>query len=538
MENKTGATDVAFEKMAQTMDFQMNRMREAGRNIQRSFGESLERLLTPVIGLFSKLTMGIERFIRSLPPGARDVIFGIVGALGALVGLAGGIMLLQGAMNLLGFSVFGLVKTFASLLLVGLPVMVLIGGASVAIFALYKAFQRNTGGISDAWFTSMEKIKLAWQGVVSLIRGEEFSKELTKELDRAENRGVLGFLNTVQRMMERFRVFWERLKEGFLAGVDALAESPAFQELVERFRGVFELFTGEGAQNSQEMLDRWGEAGESAGRKLATLGETAVRVLNWIMDTGAAVADALKDVSAKDIQQGIEGLVDTFKGLAEALSIVGSVLRTIANAITIVFKAIFALSDAYTTFIGTVTSHIFGPTEVAGRGVTAREMTLSEKLSRDFKRFGGGGEDDPFQGVREDLGDIARTWGSETRMGFEARDRDRKEDDNQERIVLLKEERTSLAVGRIREISTMINDAMANNRKMLQIIEGGGSTDEERMFAQKRHERLVAAIELMEKRRQDLKVFLNADDLRAASARAEAEDEARNLDKVEVASSF
>ena len=534
MKAKAGATDQAFQKMQETMDFQLGRFRELRNNIARSFGESLERILAPVVKIIVRITEGIDRFFRSLPPGAKDVIVGIVGGLSALIALAGGLMLIQAAFNMLGFSFLGMIKSFATFILVGAPVLVMLGGIATAVYALYKAFQKNTGGITDAWYLSMDKIKLAWRGVTDLLSRGDLSEGLKKELEKSGNEGVLGFLNMAKRLMERFKSFWAGLKEGFDAGVAELAESDAFRQLMDTFRGLFDMFTGEGAENSAEMLRRWGDAGEGAGRKLASLGEKAIQVINWLMKAGAKIAEAMKDLTADDIANGISAFVDSAKALYEIFSAIASVVRTIANLITIIVKSVVGVFSALGGNVTNAIQYIGAVQRGDRKGQQAAQQRIVDFQGRVFS----GGEGDPFAGVREDVGDIARTWGSETRMGFEDEDAQRAREGNEEQIALLEGELSRTARERIAAIDEQIASARSRRSSTEQQLATSikqGRSDEIPAMTEALRE-TVRSIETLTKQRRDLNVYLNADEMHRSLSNAGEDDAIRNLDKVEVAS--
>lgn len=530
MAHKAGATDAAFEKMRNTMDFQLGRFKELRANIARSFGESLERILAPVVKILVRITEAVDRFFRSLPPGAKDVIVGIVGALGALVALAGGLMLVNAALNMMGFGFFDIIKSVATFVLVGAPAILMLAGMGTAVYALYRAFRKNTGGISDAWYTSMAKIKLAWRGVMELFTDGELSKSMRKELGKAGNEGVTGFLNTVQRMIGRLKVFWAGIKRGFEEGVDALAESSAFKALRETFRGLFEMFTGEGAENSEEMLQRWGEAGASAGRKLASLGERAIEVINWLIEAGGKVREALQDITADDISTGIERAIDLFNGLYETISAIASVVRTVVNVITFLLRALMGIGEAVG---GTMTRAV----QVLFETDPKKRDAASKRMADYTRSLFQSDVENPFSGAREDAGDIARAWGSDTRFGFEVGDRAKAEGKRENMVSEIQDEIRSMTAAKVsgieREVRGLIARREANEVYAGKLASEGKADEGLRVVAG--IEQLNKQIGAMLKQRQDLKVYLDADDMNAKLAGASRADASRDLDQIEVA---
>jgi len=530
MANKTGATDAAFEKMSETFDFQMKRFRELRRNMQRMFGESLERLLAPVLRVLVKIAEGIERAFSAMSPEQRDAIVGVVSALAGLVALGGGIMLISGAISQLGVTLGGMATTLALLPLIDGPVLLLLTGMVTGFIAVKKAFDKNVGGMGDAWWKQTDKIKLAIQGVSEVLRTGQLSEDLERQLGGDENRGVMGFVQFVERVSKRFKEFWAGLKRGFDEGVRALSESSAFGSLMEKMQGLFSIFTGEG-RDSERALREWGENGASAGRKLASTGEQALAVMNKLVDAGAGLLDIMTSLKDADIGGGIETMVSGFQQLWDVLSAIGSTLRTIWNVISLVIKSLRGLLEGGLTISGSFFEAL-GSLLVGKPGEALADLGQI----RDFAQGGfRGGENDPFAGVREDMDDIAAAWGGQTNFAVEQQQPGTRSRANQ--LEVAREEIASIAASRMGAVNEHLDRALRQRQQTLARIEHAREKGSEGDVAKLEGimEMLAERIEKLQAAKQDLRVYIDGEDLQQRIARADEADATRNLDEVPVA---
>lgn len=333
MEKRAGATNTAVAKMEDTFAHQAKQLGAIVNNIQTTVGDAGEALLAPVLKLINKAAGAVSSFLDSLPPEARQALVGVVGGMGGFIGMTGALIVLSGVMNMLGLSVTGVVFSLGKLLLVGGPLIVLLAGLGVASYSAFRAFDKNTSGISTSWQDMVRQISLGWKGMMNIITGEKFDDELIDQLGRAENVGVLRFLRGFGGFVERVSTFWDGLTKGFEAGVDRLADSSAMKKLKTTIDSVVGIFTGEAAQNSTETLEEWEKKGMAAGDRLAALGEIALTAIGKVVDIGGALVAWIGDVKAEDIAVWVEDATTAFEGLWAALKEVGTVLMWIGKII-------------------------------------------------------------------------------------------------------------------------------------------------------------------------------------------------------------
>lgn len=327
------------EKLLDTYKGQKQLIGGAWETLKVVMGEDFAEAMKPIAAAIYETVSALAMFIKSLSPEAKRAIFKFVVALGSLVALGGGLMLLSGILNMLGGSLIGFVFSVGKLVLIGTPLVMLLGSMGIGFTALGKAFKKTAEGGLDLR-NIMDKIRLAASGMMSIITGENFSDDLKKELDKAENQGVVKFLDKFEGWTERIGAFWKGLKQGFERGVEALSRSSAFRRLQDKIRGIIQIFTGPEAENSDKVLENWRDKGEGAGRSLASLGESAAKTLETIADLTTTIIEFVKGITADDIKKGIIGFVDAmrtlgdvwfgiktaFKSIAASLQLIGSVI--------------------------------------------------------------------------------------------------------------------------------------------------------------------------------------------------------------------
>lgn len=340
-----GATDEAFNKMTETADFQLKRLAAIRTNISRSLGKSVGEMFAPVLKALVGIVSRVEEFVRAIPPDARKTLLGIAAAIGTIVSVAGGLMVVSGVMKAFGLSFIG-VAFSAFKVVAALAILTpLVAGLGIGFFALYKAATKGSEGFGLTLKNLREKVSLAFKGMIQIVSEGKLSKAMEAELAKAENRGVLRFIRGFERFKERFGAFWSGIKRGFEQGVDALSRSAAFARFRRSFEGLIRLFTGSDAQNSQAELEQWGAKGEAAGLKLAGLGEVAADIGVKLLDFTKQAAEAFAGFTAADFAKGVDTAVGAFYKLWDALSVVGTALSAIYNTLKLILSVVFEVID-------------------------------------------------------------------------------------------------------------------------------------------------------------------------------------------------
>jgi len=342
MKTSIGVSKEFRDALLDTYEGQKQLIRGSWETLLVVIGEDFAKSMKPFANAIFEAVTAMALFVNSMSPEAKQMIFKFVVALGALVTIGGGLMLLSGVLSMLGGSIFGFVFSIGKLVLIGLPLVMLLSGMGIGLKALSDAFK--IGGKNGMSFEKIIKnVRLAASGMLSILQGESFSDELKSEFEKAENQGVVKFLGKFERWLERIRTFWTGLKAGFEQGVAMLAKSSAFKRLQDKIEGIVKIFTGGDAENSSEVLDEWRRRGESAGVALTRLGESAAGAIEKLIGFGKSFAEFVANISAEDVKDVITGFVDAFNGIGNALSFVKTVLGGIYYFIKMVVSAIAEL---------------------------------------------------------------------------------------------------------------------------------------------------------------------------------------------------
>ena len=441
MGKSTGTAAKFREALLDTFEGQKTLLRGTLETFKIVLGEPLAKVLKPIIGGIVNVLNSLLRWFEDLPEPVKKGILGIVSFTSALTGIIGGAILLKGVLGLLGFSIGGLIVTLGQLLIIGPAVLLFVGGLGIASYAAFRAFQKNTGGITDSWQEMVRKITLAYKALKQMIFDVGFSDEIRKELDKAENQGVMRFLKGVERFGRRMVAFWGGLKKGFEEGVDALAESSAMRKLVDTMNSVFALFTGEKQKDSQEALKEWGDRGAETGKKLAELGEKALNVINKLLELGKRFAKFAGTLSAADVEQGIDKAREAFDGMWTTLKRIGTGIKI---GVDVISATLNVLSTAFAFLFETVASYwsLLGALFDAGKSI----------LKGDFRGAGDAiakwRATPVYEETRKQAGDTIRVFDPESRIGLEAEDREKAEKSALQRAMAARRETARTIVQR------------------------------------------------------------------------------------------
>jgi hypothetical protein len=409
-----GKTDAAFAKVTDDTEFLTGRLKGYGDMLGVTFGASLDRLLRPLMTVAVKVSESMERMISALPPEFLDVLSGVVVGFTALVGIVGGVMLLVGAMGMLGVTIGSLVTGLLLFAVIVPATILLIGGLAVAVYSVYRAFQKNSGGVATSWEDMLKRIRLGSEGVMAILKGEKFSDALEESLGKEENRGVVKFLRGFESLVERVRFWWAGLKKGFEDGVLALSESPSMKKLTETMDNVFGLFTGAGVANSKESLDKLGASGEATGKRLAELGEIAIEAITKLVELGQVFMGFVGNMSVEELSKNINTAITSFRGMWDSLKAIVEVLGWVSRAIQLVINLIQFLG----AFVAETMAFMVNSVMI-GWKVISQLRTGNFKDA--FATVKSGARElfttNPYEESTKQMGDIVRIFDPESKVG-------------------------------------------------------------------------------------------------------------------------
>jgi len=359
LQGSTGAAEKFREELLDTLKGQRKLIEGAKEGLLTVLGEAAAKVLKPLSKVVYTIISGIAGFLNTIPMEARQVIIAFIGGLGTLISMVGGLFILKGIMSMLGVSIGGLVFALVKFVLVLAPLTILLAGLGVAAYAAFRAFKKNTGGIGDSWEDMVKKIKLGWRAVVQIIGKGELSKKMNKELSKAGNEGVLGFVNGFKRFVERMKAMWEGIKRGFDEGVAALSESSAMKQLIATMQTLFGTFTGD-AENSAAVLADWGEKGEGLGKKLASFGEIALKALNHFIKFGKKAVEWMANLTAEDVINGLHEIAEVFKTIWTVLKKIGQTVAVVYHAIRVLVLFVKNTIGGMVSNFGDMWTGLFG----------------------------------------------------------------------------------------------------------------------------------------------------------------------------------
>lgn len=322
MNEKTGATNQAFNTIANTLQFQKDRWAAMTEGIKTQIGS----VFAPAIRVAMDVANELLGIVNKLPEGWKNVIFGMVG-----VGLA-----VPTFVNKLGSLVWMFTK-FALLAvtigpLLGAYVPHLIGmaiglGQQAPILSrliqLWVAWKDNLDGFRDKVKKVFEDFKLAIRGVGQAIAGGgEISGPLAEELEKA---GVIEWVNGLYVLFRRIQVFfssfWEGFKEAVLAGAEGLKdiapELQVFIDLLKKGEGIGEWV------GDMIPVDAVKEFGKEAGKSLGD-------VVKWLADLAN---------TWPEMEKGAQGFVDAMISLADSMKDIAELAKVIQPLLEPVLKA-------------------------------------------------------------------------------------------------------------------------------------------------------------------------------------------------------
>jgi TP901 family phage tail tape measure protein len=360
-----------------------DRMANAMDRLKKTIGPAAQSVLRPFKEGATAAATAAANLVNAIPQSAQRAMMGFSLAFGKVLKAMGYVGIAMGAMKLFGVTLGGLVFSAVKAALVLGGLTLLLGGLAIGFYALYRSVNKNATGVGDSWRDMVGKVKLGWKSIVEIISNGKLSAATSRELKKTQNQGVLGFVHGFERFLERMKVFWVGLKKGFDEGITMLG--PQARMVIEKFKSIFSIFTGEG-KNSPEVLAEWGAAGASAGRRLASFGETALTVLSKLADVIGVVVDRLSNVTGEDIAGWIDGAVGAFNTLASAIEKVGDVLSVIGWVLDFVWHTLRVVGAFLGETVGTLASGSMNIKDIVVGTVTGdqQQAALGVQSMRDM----------------------------------------------------------------------------------------------------------------------------------------------------------
>jgi len=331
MEGKIGATDQAFDVIANTLSFQRDRWESMMEGIKTRLGQVFAPAIRTALDILNDLLGVIEK----LPAPIKNTIFGIAGiglALPSVVGKIGSLLWTLAKLSVVVLVVGNIFVMLQTLILGLAPAMGAIIGRVIK-FAV--AWRKNLDNIQEKIKQWATNVKLIIRGLGEAIANEGMiSGPLHKELEEAGvTEWVAKLFVVFDRLKTTMEAFWEAFSTAVINGAESLGEAfPELQALSDMFKGL-----GEDSEAFAETLDpdAFKEFGATAGKAMGEI----IRFLaeagrNWEenKETIEAVVDFLKLMGE---------VIKAILPIAQALwKVIGPILKFGVEALPFLFGAV------------------------------------------------------------------------------------------------------------------------------------------------------------------------------------------------------
>lgn len=326
MATKSGATQNAFDKMSNTLDFSDNKFEALSEVAKILVGEAL----LPLAKTALKVGSTIFNAFNSIPEPIRTFMVQAFAAGSAVLGVVGTVIALKAAFAIGAAGASALGISFGSVLATLAPVVVLIGLGTLAFFAFRQAYETNLGGFGDFIRGNVAKVTLAFRALVQLFSQGGFSGDVLKSLD-AGNEGVESFAINIYVWVTRAKNWFAGLAAGFESGISRA--QPVFDEFMkalDKLAAAFGLVDNavDPISNGGKFIQA-GTDGADMGAKLAEVATTVVKLSTAFIDVGGDIANFIDDLGG--VKTVAQLIADVY--IARLIFQVGSAAISFAKAI-------------------------------------------------------------------------------------------------------------------------------------------------------------------------------------------------------------
>lgn len=310
-----GTTEQFRRDRLATFAGQMTLLEGSMQTFQTAFGRTFGVIFRPILIAVTEALNVVTNAWNGLGESTQRVlaVIGLGGAgfavvSGFLMTIGGGLVVLIG---LLGELALVAAAVAGGILLAMLPVVLVFAAAGAAVFALYRAYQENLGGIGDFVNQWVGRIRLAWQALTEIVTGDSFSEAVRQQFGMAQNEGVREFVLSIRDLIRRAQAVWRGFQETFAEVWRNMA--PVFEELKGAFGELFAeiggVFNGLVEGGNAMPFERF----QSFGAMLAT---TVGGALRWLISSmtslvkvGTWLIQTWQEISNSPIYRFARGLV-------------------------------------------------------------------------------------------------------------------------------------------------------------------------------------------------------------------------------------
>ncbi len=290
-------------------------------------GKAFSEIFGPIVSSVTKFLNVIIKAIEGTPKPIKKLLGGLFLAVSAFLTMAGGTGILVAGFVLL-LPVLKIVAIAIGILaLVMVPIIAGFALATLVVIGFRQAMDKNIGGIGASMAGTFNKIKLTLSALFQFFSEGKISGAIAEDLAKAENEGVLNFVNRVVQLVQSVINFFGGISTGFSEGIEGMG--PTFEKLVASFEKLGQalgfLGTESGADDARERFDKFGETGEKVGAVIAFAFDMIVGAIISVVDFVADLVEAFDeaDLELKEFKGTLGPLEETLLSLGDAFGISG-----------------------------------------------------------------------------------------------------------------------------------------------------------------------------------------------------------------------
>lgn len=418
MQHRAGATDVAFGKMANTMDFQLKKLSASWSLMKIAIGKAISVAFLPVVKFLSTIVDGIREFADQHPHMTR--------VLGTILAIGGAIVVVTAATKIFGivwkttWMEVSVTAAKAGVAMLTNPIVLVLAAIVAGLYAIKKAYDANLGGFADAFDKVLGPIKDVTAALWEMATTGEVTGKKVRRLFNIP--GAIELVQMIAWVRTAFVNFFDGIVEGFQE------VGKVFDPVVKAFEGISAMIQRLAAHWRQ----MWGYADSPQSKNavyimltLKALGMTigmilgmivkgfaaavgvAVSVLGFFIETVAVVLNSIIqiftgviqlftgkwDAALENLAAGVTGF---FLGIGKAiLGFIHSIVSTVLSVFGVQIASFKEMYDAVisyvATFIGIVVDFFTFAWDIimgVAKGIISAFKAIGAGISKVFKGIG------------------------------------------------------------------------------------------------------------------------------------------------------
>ena len=292
MDKSKGAARSFASALIDTYKGQLQLLEGASAGFSVAMGQAFADVLKPVVGSVVGALTVIVKGINKLSPEMKKVV--AAGVLGTASLLAFG-----GAATVATFAITAMVAMMAPawpLFAVAAGTLGLLGAAAVTtglgLAGMAVSGKKGAQGFGAALQSMWNDAKIVFDGIGQALSGDgKIRGKTLEELIKPENEGLLKWVVTVVRWVDRAKKFSEGMWSGFKQGVDDA--QPAIDALKASFKGLTDSLgitnkEGKAFNGSQSEAAK---RGHKLGQTIAHIAEVGIKFMTVMTDLATLVVD-------------------------------------------------------------------------------------------------------------------------------------------------------------------------------------------------------------------------------------------------------